>query len=156
MLRQEIPEYTAGMLVIKNIVREAGSRTKLLVCAADEESNIDPVGTILGKRNVRIINIMREISSSMQEKIDVIEYNPENVPLMIMDALEPAEIDTVEILDEDNRMANVYCTKEEAFLAVGRKGVNIRLASRLLDYNLQIITTDGEPDLKPKEEAVAA
>jgi transcription termination/antitermination protein NusA len=142
ILRQEIPEYEAGMVVIKNIAREAGARTKILVDVADEDSNIDPVGTFLGKRNMRIISIMREISPSMQEKIDIIEYDPENIPLMIMDALEPAEIQTVEIVDSEKRLANVYCSKTSAQLAVGKRGVNIRLASKLTDYTIQVIADE--------------
>ncbi|MEI6728925.1 MAG: transcription termination factor NusA [bacterium] len=142
IIKNEIPEVDSGIVNIDKIVREPGSRTKLLVSASDDES-VDPVGTILGKKNIRIINIMREISPSMQEKIDVIENNPEDLELMIMDSLEPAEIDRVEILAGE-RKANIYCYPEEAALAVGRGGVNIRLAGELLEYELNIVTIDGE------------
>ncbi len=149
ILRNEIPEIESGLVVVEKIVREAGVRTKILVSASDEE-NIDPVGTILGKKNVRIVNVMREISFTMQEKLDIVEYNPDDIELMIVDALEPAEIEQVEI-DEETKKAKVYCYPEEAALAVGRRGVNIRLASELLEYELEIITVDGEPEEETPE-----
>jgi transcription termination/antitermination protein NusA len=153
IIKQEIPEVEVGSVIIEKIVREAGARIKLLVSAAEEE-NIDPVGTILGRKNIRITNIMREINSQMQEKIDVIEYMPDDLGLMIMDALEPARIDRVDI-DEDNRVADIHCQPEEAFLAVGKRGVNIRLASRLLDYNLNIVAKEV-PKIETEVETVEA
>ena len=150
IINQEIPEVEAGLVKIEKIVREAGFRTKILVSATDEDANIDPVGALLGRRNVRIINIMREITPSMHEKIDVVEYIPDNLPLMIMDALEPAQIERVEI-NEENRMADIYCYADEAFLAVGKRGVNIRLAGRLLDYDINLMTLDG---VNPNKEEV--
>lgn len=140
IIRNEVPEVESGIVTIDKIVREPGSRTKVLVSSQDDE-NLDPVGTILGKKNVRITNIIREISTTMQEKVDIIENNPEDQELMIMDALEPAEIDHVDI-DNENRTAKVYCYQDEAALAVGRGGVNIKLAGELLEYELSIITMD--------------
>ena len=142
IIRNEIPEVESGVVTIDKIAREAGSRSKIFVSVADDE-NVDPVGTILGRKNVRIINIMREISTSMTEKIDIIENNPDDLELMIMDSLEPAEIEKVEI-DFENNSANVFCYSEEAALAVGRGGVNIKLASRLLDMELNIVTLENE------------
>jgi N utilization substance protein A len=140
IIRNEVPEVESGLVNIDKIVREPGSRTKVLVSSLEDE-NLDPVGTILGKKNVRITNIIREISTTMQEKVDIIENNPEDQELMIMDALEPAEIDHVDI-DMETRLAKVYCYQDEAALAVGRGGVNIKLAGELLDYQLSIITMD--------------
>jgi transcription termination/antitermination protein NusA len=140
IIRQEIPEVEIGSLIIEKLVREAGSRIKILV-SANEDEDLDPVGTILGRKNIRITNIMREINSQMQEKIDVIEYIPDDIALMIMDALEPARIDKVEV-DEENNIAEIYCQPEEAFLAVGKRGVNIRLASKLLNYTLNIVSSE--------------
>ena len=140
ILEQEIPEIESGTVIIQKIVREAGSRTKVLVYSDDE--TIDPVGTIIGRKNTRIINVQRELSGTMQEKIDVIEYIEDDVELMIMDALEPAMINRVEI-DEEEMIADVFCSTEQAFLAVGKRGVNVRLASRLLDYTINIITEDN-------------
>jgi len=142
LIESEIPEVESGVVRIERIVREAGNRSKILVSVAEGE-NLDPVGTILGKKNMRITNILRQITNSMQEKIDIIEYNPDDVELMIMDALEPAEIDKVEI-DEVNRIAKVYCNKDTAPLAVGKRGVNIRLASELLEMEIELITTEND------------
>lgn len=136
IIAKEVPEVEAGIVVIDRISREAGVRSKILVSAPEEE-NIDPVGTILGRKNVRIINIMREISITMSEKIDVVENRPDELEEMIMDALEPAEIDKLEFSD-DGKKVNVYCYPEEASLAVGRKGVNVRLASDLLGLEISI------------------
>jgi len=146
IIAKEVPEVEAGIVVIDKIAREAGVRSKILVSAPEDE-NIDPVGTILGRKNVRIINIMREISTTMSEKIDVVENRPDEIEEMIMDALEPAEIQTIDYSKEDNRV-NVFCYPEEASLAVGRKGVNVRLASELLDLDISINAieekTEGE------------
>lgn len=145
IIANEVPEVDSGLVIIDKIVREPGMRTKVLVSGVEEE-NLDPVGTILGKKNVRITNIMREITSTMQEKVDIIENNPEDLELMIMDALEPAEIDHVKI-QEDQKSADVFCFPDEAALAVGRGGVNIKLAGELLDLELRIVTLD--PDASP-------
>jgi transcription termination/antitermination protein NusA len=142
VIANEVPEVASGIVIINKIVREPGSRSKILVYTSEEES-VDPVGTILGRKNVRLVNIMREISISMQEKIDVIEFQPSDVDSMIMDALEPAEIEQVEI-DMENRAAIVYCYPEEASLAVGKRGVNIRLASELLEFSLTLKTIEPE------------
>jgi len=141
IIKNEVPEVESGLVTIDKIVREPGVRSKVLVSASEDES-LDPVGTILGKKNVRITNIMREISTTMQEKIDIIEYNPEDLELMIMDALEPAEIDRVDINTEVQE-ASVYCYPDEAALAVGRGGFNIKLAGELLDYKLTVVTIDS-------------
>ncbi len=150
VIRKEIPEVASNTVYIDKIVRDPGSRTKLLVSAAEGES-IDPVGALLGQRNIRITNIMREISTTMQEKVDVIENRPEDLEGMIMDALEPAEIERVDIDYEENK-ASVYCHVDEAALAVGRRGVNIRLAGELLDIQLNIVTmTDDEIQVRGPE-----
>lgn len=145
IIKNEVPEVGAKIIKIEKIVREAGSRTKLLVSANEDEQNIDPVGTILGRKNVRLVNIMREISATMQEKIDVVEYRPGELEDMIIDALEPAEIERVEI-DAENKTAEVFCYPEEASLAVGKRGVNIRLAGALFDYELNLHTMEDEQD----------
>jgi N utilization substance protein A len=140
IIKNEVPEVDSGLVSLDKIVREPGVRTKILVSSIEDES-IDPVGTILGKKNVRIINIMREISTTMQEKVDIVENNPEDLELMIMDALEPAEIDRVDI-DTETQTAVVYCYPDEAALAVGRGGYNIKLAGELLSYKLTVLTLD--------------
>jgi N utilization substance protein A len=153
IIAKEVPEVEAGIVNIDKIVREPGFRTKLLVSVSeDEDQDIDPVGTILGKKNVRIINIMREINTSLMEKIDIIENKPDEFEQMIADALEPAEIEKIEI-NKENKEAEVLCYPEEASLAVGRKGVNIRLASELVDLDLKIKTIEensGEVNNSPE------
>lgn len=147
VIRQEIPEVESGMVVLDKIVREPGNRTKVLVSVSEDENlDIDPVGTILGRRNVRILNIMREINTSLQEKIDIIEKQENNLEGMIADALEPAEIEDIEIKEGENgsKLAIAYCYPEEAALAVGKRGANVRLASRLLDIEIKVETLEGE------------
>ena len=151
IIRSEIPEVDNGIVIINKIVRDPGARSKVLVSALDGE-NIDPVGAILGKKNMRIINIIRQISNTMQEKIDIIEYQPQDLDLMVMDALEPAQIEKVEI-NEDGTKADVYCYKDEAALAVGRRGVNIRLASELLGLELNLITMEDDGSTKVGSES---
>jgi len=156
IIAKEVPEVEAGIVEIKKMVREAGSRTKILVAVSEDETqDIDPVGTILGRRNVRILNIMREISTSLQEKIDVIEYLPMDLETMLADSLEPAEIEDIQI-DLDVRKAAVFCYPEEASLAVGKRGVNVRLASELLDLEIEIKTVEGEKPTVSNEPIVSA
>jgi transcription termination/antitermination protein NusA len=142
IIKNEIPEVENGLVNIDKIVREPGFKSKVLV-SAQEGEDIDPVGTILGKKNMRIFNIMRQISTTMQEKIDIIENQPEELDLMIMDALEPAQIDRVNINYEEKK-ADVYCSKEAIVLAVGKRGVNARLAERLLDLQINIIAEEND------------
>jgi transcription termination/antitermination protein NusA len=147
IIANEIPEVAAGIVTIDKIVREPGSRSKILVSASEDE-NVDPVGTILGRKNVRITNILREITTTLQEKIDVIENRPDELEVMITDALEPAEIERVEIFS-DRKAADVYCYADEASLAVGKRGVNIRLAGDLLGLVLSIKVIE-ESEYSPK------
>jgi len=156
IIAQEVPEVESGVVEVVKIVRQPGSRSKILVATAEDESqDIDPVGTILGRRNVRILNIMREISSTLQEKIDVIEYLEDDVETMIADALEPAEIEDIEIKTEESK-AIVYCYPEEASLAVGKRGVNVRLAGELMDLEIEIQTLDGERPAEDNQPVVSA
>lgn len=151
LIRSEIPEVASGLVNIEKIAREPGFRSKVLV-SASEEADIDPVGTILGRKNMRIINILREVNSNMQEKIDIIELQPDDIDLMIMDCLEPAQIERVDYT-ESTKHADVYCYKDEAALAVGRRGVNIKLAQELLDIELNLITIDEDQQTdSPTEE----
>jgi transcription termination/antitermination protein NusA len=143
ILKHEIPEVANGLITIHKVVREPGVRSKILVGNTEGEEDIDPVGAILGKKNMRIVNVMRQITTTMMEKIDVIEYQPGETDLMIMDALEPAQIDRVAVHSEEGK-ADVYCYKDEAALAVGKRGVNIKLAQELLGLELNIITVEEE------------
>jgi transcription termination/antitermination protein NusA len=148
IISREVPEVESGLVKIEKIVREAGNRTKLLVSVNEDEYNedIDPVGTILGRKNVRLLNIMREISPSIQEKVDVIKWEPDNLEQMIADALEPAEIENISFYfnDAGTKVAKVDCLKTEAPMAVGRRGANVRLASALLNIGIDINTVDDD------------
>jgi N utilization substance protein A len=142
LIKNEVPEVDNGMVVIDKIARDAGNRTKILVSAPDYD-DIDPVGTILGKRNVRIVSVMRQIASNMPEKIDVIENNLNNdLELVVADALEPATLEAIEV-DYANKRIVVKCTPDEAKLAVGKAGVNVRLASEILGYTIDVQTVEG-------------
>lgn len=156
IIAKEVPEVENGLVKIEKIVREPGNRTKLLV-SGDENEDLDPVGTILGRRNVRLLNIMREISTSLSEKIDVIEYRPSNLEEMVMDALEPAQVERVELetLEDNRTLATVFCMPDEASLAVGRRGANVRLASQLLNVEIKIQAMEGEEIRQNNPEIIA-
>lgn len=156
IIAKEVPEVENGLVKIEKIVREPGNRTKLLV-SADESEDLDPVGTILGRRNVRLLNIMREISTTLSEKIDVIEWQPGHIEEMVMDALEPAQVERVEMgtNEEGKTVATVYCLPDEASLAVGRRGANVRLASQLLDIEIKIQALEGDAAQSAAPEIIA-
>ena len=157
LIATEVPEVESGQIEIVKVVREAGLRTKVLVQKEDEESTLDPVGTILGRQEIRIVNLMRELNNNLQERIDIIEYNPSDLETMIRDALEPADIEEIQIVENpeynseevDNKYnhklnANCFVKKSEAPLAVGKRGANVRLASELLDININIEVIEEE------------
>ena len=130
LYRQEVPEVDNGSLEIRGIAREAGRRTKIAVSATIP--GIDPVGTFVGGRGVRVQAVMNEIGD--REKIDIINWS-DNASEYIREALSPAEIQKVEI---DGKKATVYVDKEQQSIAIGRSGQNVRLASELTGYDLAI------------------
>lgn len=130
LFRQEVPEVENGSVEIRGIAREAGRRTKIAVSATIP--GIDPVGTFVGGRGVRVQAIMNEIGE--REKIDIINWS-DNASEYIREALSPAEIQKVEI---DGKKATVYVDKEQQSIAIGRSGQNVRLASELTGYDLTI------------------
>ena len=126
----EIPEVASGVVEIKNVIREAGSRTKVAVYSSDP--NIDPVGACIGNHSMRINNIISELGG---EKIDIIKYS--NVPEeYIAAALSPAEIN--EVVIEDEHVCRVYVDAEHLSLAIGKEGQNARLAARLTGFKIDI------------------
>jgi N utilization substance protein A len=143
LMKQEIPELGSGAIKIDKIVRDPGVRTKVLVSSRDDDSTLDPVGTCLGRKNVRILNVLRELSTTQTEKIDIILNTPEDILGLIAASLEPAEIEDVEF-EPETRESKVYCYEEEASVAIGKKGGNINLACRLLDVNITLVTIDNE------------
>ena len=130
LFRQEVPEIETGTVQIKAIAREAGRRTKIAVIST--VPGIDPVGTFVGGRGIRVQAVMNEIGD--KEKIDVITWS-ENPSEFIRDALSPAEINKVEI---DGKTAKVYVAEDQQSIAIGRQGQNVRLASKLTGYEIDI------------------
>lgn len=134
LFRQEVPEMETGAVEIKAIAREAGRRTKLAV--ASTVPGVDPVGTFVGGHGTRVQAVMNEIGD--QEKIDIITFD-DNAEQFIKNALSPAEVARVEI-DEAAKRAKVFVTEDQQSIAIGRTGQNVRLASRLTGYELDIET----------------
>lgn len=132
LFRQEVPEIDTGAVEIKTIAREAGRRTKIAV--ASNVSGVDPVGTFVGGHGTRVQSVMNEIGD--QEKIDIIAFDG-NDEQFIKNALSPADISNVEI-DKNTKRATVFVTEDQQSIAIGRAGQNVRLASRLTGYELDI------------------
>lgn len=146
LFRQEVPEMETGAVEIKGIAREAGRRTKLAVASA--VPGVDPVGTFVGGHGTRVNAVMNEIGD--QEKVDIITFD-ENPDTYIRNALSPAEVVKVEI-DEEAKSAKVYVAEDQQSIAIGRGGQNVRLASRLTGYELDIETATAKPaEKKPKK-----
>lgn len=148
LFRQEVPEMETGAVEIKAIAREAGRRTKLAVSST--MPGVDPVGTFVGGHGTRVQAVMNEIGD--QEKIDIITFD-ENVEQFIRNALSPAEVVKVE-LDETAKRAKVFVNEDQQSIAIGRGGQNVRLASRLTGYELDIETaksTEKPAETKPRK-----
>lgn len=134
LFRQEVPEMETGAVDIKAIAREAGRRTKLAVIS--NVPGVDPVGTFVGGHGTRVQAVMNEIGE--QEKIDIITFDA-NSEQFIRNALSPAEVARVEV-DEEAKRAKVFVNEDQQSIAIGRGGQNVRLASRLTGYELDIET----------------
>ncbi|MFH1255039.1 MAG: transcription termination factor NusA [bacterium] len=135
----EIPEISNGLVEIKAVAREAGSRSKVAVSASGE--NVDPIGSCVGQRGSRIQTIIGELGG---EKIDIIEYD-EDLVKFIGHALAPAKILTVKI-DGNEKKAVVKVAEDQLSLAIGREGQNVRLAARLTGYKLDIVGEKAEAE----------
>ena len=140
LFEQEVPEVKEGLIAIKNIARIPGERAKVAVETFDDR--IDPVGACVGVKGARIHGIVRELRN---ENIDVINYTP-NINLYIQRALAPAKIRTMEI-DEENKKASVYLLPEEVSMAIGKGGYNVKLASMLTGYEIDVYREIDEEDL---------
>ncbi|MBB3188173.1 transcription termination factor NusA [Microbacter margulisiae] len=135
----EVPEIHDGLITIRKIARIPGERAKVAVETYDER--IDPVGACVGVKGARIHGIVRELRN---ENIDVINYT-NNISLFIARSLSPAKISSIQ-LDEENRKADVYLKPEEISMAIGKGGMNIRLASMLTDYTIDVFRDIDEAD----------
>lgn len=142
LFRQEVPEIENGTVEIRAIAREAGRRTKIAVMST--MPGVDPVGTFVGGRGVRVQAVMNEIGE--REKIDIINWS-DNASEYIREALSPAEIVKVEI---DGKKAKVSVSKEQQSIAIGRQGQNVRLASKLTGYDIDIELAKA-PEKKKKK-----
>ena len=144
LFRQEVPELDNGTVEIRGIAREAGRRTKIAVMST--VPGIDPVGTFVGGRGIRVQAVMNEIGD--REKIDVINWS-DNASEYIREALSPAEINKVEIND---KKARVIVSPEQQSIAIGKQGQNVRLASKLTGYDIDIELS--KPTTKKKKQNV--
>ena len=141
----EVPEIFDGLITIKNIVRTPGERAKVAVESYDER--IDPVGACVGMKGSRIHGIVRELKN---ENIDVINYT-ENTSLFISRALNPAKVNSVKFNDETSR-AEVYLNPEEVSLAIGKGGLNIKLAGQLTGYEIDVYREKIENEVEGEED----
>jgi len=135
----EVPEVFDGLITIKRIVREPGERAKVAVESYDDR--IDPVGACVGMKGSRIHGIVRELKN---ENIDVINWT-ENMQLLIQRALSPAKVVSMELIEEgDKKQANVYLRPDQVSLAIGKGGHNIKLASKLAGYEIDVYREGAE------------
>ena len=144
LFQMEVPEIYDGIIEIKSVARDPGSRAKLAVVSRD--SSIDPVGACVGMRGSRVQAVVGELQG---EKIDIIPWQPDAASF-IVNALQPAEVAKV-VLDEDAERIEVVVPDEQLSLAIGRRGQNVRLASQLTGWDIDILTEDEESARRQKE-----
>ncbi|MDD4351461.1 MAG: transcription termination factor NusA [Candidatus Gracilibacteria bacterium] len=152
LLELEVPEVAEGTVEVKDIAREAGVRTKISVYSKEE--GIDPVGSCVGQKGVRIQSVTDEIGS---ERIDIVEWDTDPVKYLI-NALSPARIISIE-LHEAEKLAKVFVTEDQRSLAIGKNGQNVRLASILTGWEIDIedfIVEGGEEVVESEEADIAA
>jgi N utilization substance protein A len=148
----EVPELASGAIEVKGLAREPGSRTKIAIASLDP--HVDPVGSLVGQRGVRVSTVMAALGG---ERIDIIEWS-EDQAAFIKEALSPATVLDVE-LDEEGHRATVTVTEDQQSLAIGRGGQNVRLAAKLTGWNIDIAAVGGsvvESDNAPVAEAAGA
>ncbi len=141
---QEVPEIYDGIIEVKSVARDPGSRAKIAVISKD--SSIDPVGACVGMRGSRVQAVVNELQG---EKIDIIQWSPEPATF-IVNALAPAEVVKV-VLDEEDRRIEVVVPDDQLSLAIGRRGQNVRLASQLTGWDIDILTEAEESERRQEE-----
>lgn len=149
LLEDEVPEVAAGTVEVKAIAREPGSRSKVAVAAL--QPGVDPVGSCVGMRGVRIQNIVNELNG---EKIDVVAWD-ENTAIFIGNALSPAKVDSV-VLDEASKTATVVVPDRQLSLAIGKEGQNARLAAKLTGWRIDIKSASEAAEEAQRQAAEAA
>jgi N utilization substance protein A len=144
LFMQEVPEIYDGIIEVKAVARDPGSRAKIAVISRD--SSIDPVGACVGMRGSRVQAVVNELQG---EKIDIIPWSPD-VATFIVNALQPAEVVKV-VIDEDSERIEVVVPDDQLSLAIGRRGQNVRLASQLTGTDIDILTEAEESERRQKE-----
>ncbi len=147
LFETEAPEIANGTVIVKSIAREAGSRTKIAVASID--SHIDPVGSMVGQRGVRVSTVMSELGG---EKIDIIEWS-EDPKKFIEEALSPAKIISIDTHESD-KSAKVLVSEDQQSLAIGKGGQNVRLAAKLTGWKIDIQSTQVAPKEAVEKEEV--
>ena len=140
----EVPEIVSKTVEIRAIAREAGSRSKVAVFSND--NHIDPVGSMVGQRGVRVSTVMSELGG---EKIDIIEWS-DDAAKFVEDALSPAKVEKITI-DKETNTANAEVTEDQQSLAIGKGGQNVRLAAKLTGYRIDIKSVKGEEVISSEE-----
>ena len=144
LFKMEVPEIYDGIIEIKAVARDTGSRAKIAVISYD--GSIDPVGACVGMRGSRVQAVVNELQG---EKIDIIPWN-EDAPTFLVNALQPAEVTKV-VLDEEAERIEVVVPEEQLSLAIGRRGQNVRLASQLTNLDIDIMTEEEESQRRQAE-----
>src|SRR6185437_8798732 len=144
LFAQEVPEVYDGVIEIKSVARDPGSRAKMAVLSND--SSIDPVGACVGMRGSRVQAVVAELQG---EKIDIIQWSPDEATF-IVNGLAPAEVTKV-VMDEEEERVEVVVPDEQLSLAIGRRGQNVRLASQLTGWQIDIITESQESERRQRE-----
>jgi len=144
LFSQEVPEIYDGIIEIKSSARDPGSRAK--ICVNSKDSSIDPVGACVGMRGSRVQSVVNELHG---EKIDIVNWS-EDTAALVVSALSPAEIQKV-IIDDQEKRIEVILSEENLSKAIGRRGQNVRLASKLIDFEIDILTEKEESEKKQLE-----
>ena len=139
-----MPEIYEGTIEIKSVARDPGSRAK--ICVNSKDNSIDPVGACVGMRGSRVQTIVNELQG---EKIDIIKWT-EDLPTLISESLSPAEIQKV-LIDQENKRIDVILTEDNLSKAIGRRGQNVRLASKLTDFEIDILTDKEDSERRQAE-----
>lgn len=142
LFRMEVPEIDSGVVQVKAIAREAGSRTKIAVIS--QEDGVDPIGSLVGQKGVRVQTVINELSG---EKIDIILWN-DKPKEFITNALSPAKVVDVKVLDEKRKHALVEVSDDQFSLAIGKRGQNVRLAAKLTGWKIDVRSPKENLDFK--------
>ena len=146
LFKREVPEILNGTVQIKKVAREPGERAKIAVFS--NQGGVDPVGACVGQKGIRVQTVTEELGGL--EKIDIIQWNQDD-KLFLIAALSTAKITNVE-LDTNTKKTKVFVDEEQAPLAIGSRGINVNLASRLTGYNIDIVQNPSKSASKPSEE----